>query len=58
PFTSSFPTANINELLSPDLLYQLIKGAFDHLITWVNDYIKTKYLASEAQKILNNIDKW
>jgi Plavaka transposase len=58
PFTSSFPRADINELLSPDLLHQLIKGAFkDHLVTWVNDYIKTEYPASEAQKILNDIDQ-
>ncbi|KAF8802624.1 hypothetical protein BYT27DRAFT_7215275 [Phlegmacium glaucopus] len=58
PFTSGFPRADINELLSPDLLHQLIKGAFkDHLVTWVNDYIKAKNPASEAQKILDNIDR-
>ncbi|KAF8800174.1 hypothetical protein BYT27DRAFT_7227505 [Phlegmacium glaucopus] len=58
PFTSGFPRADINELLSPDLLHQLIKGAFkDHLVTWVNDYVKAKYPASEAQKILDDIDR-
>ncbi|KAF8224104.1 hypothetical protein L208DRAFT_1513386 [Tricholoma matsutake] len=52
------PLSDINELLSLDLLHQLIKGAFkDHLVTWVNDYIKAEYLASEAQKILDDIDR-
>jgi hypothetical protein len=59
PFTSTFPWADIHELLTPDLLYQLIKGAFkDHLVTWVNDYITAEYPASEAQKILDDIDWW
>ncbi|RPD67826.1 hypothetical protein L226DRAFT_474339, partial [Lentinus tigrinus ALCF2SS1-7] len=32
--------ANIHELLTPDLLYQLIKGTFkDHLVDWVTEYI-------------------
>jgi hypothetical protein len=44
--------------LSPDLLHQVIKGAFkDHLVTWVNDYIKAKNPASRAQTILDDIDR-
>jgi hypothetical protein len=36
PFTHSFPRADIHELLSPDLLHQVIKGIFkDHLVQWV-----------------------
>ncbi|KAI9464275.1 hypothetical protein F5148DRAFT_982209, partial [Russula earlei] len=58
PLTSGFPRADINKLLLPDLLHQLIKGAFkDHLVTWVNDYIKIKYSASEAHKVFNDIDQ-
>ena len=54
-----FPQADIHELLAPDLLHQLIKGAFkDHLITWVNEYIKAEFPAAEAQKILDDIDQW
>jgi len=57
PFTHGFPHTDINELLSPDLLHQLIKGAFkDHLVMWVNDYIKAEYPASEALKIFDGID--
>jgi hypothetical protein len=58
PFTNDFLRADINELLSPDLLHQLIKGAFkDHLVTWVHDYIKAEYSESEAQKKLDDIDR-
>ncbi|RXW13606.1 hypothetical protein EST38_g12246 [Candolleomyces aberdarensis] len=41
PFTSYFPRANIHELLSPDLLHQIIKGTFkDHLVQWVVEYLE------------------
>ncbi|KAG2052655.1 hypothetical protein BDR06DRAFT_983034 [Suillus hirtellus] len=44
PFTNDFPQANIHQMISPDILHQLIKGAFkDHLVTW-------------AQKIMDDID--
>ncbi|KAM6491514.1 hypothetical protein JOM56_013083 [Amanita muscaria] len=40
PFTHRFPRANIHELISPDLLHQVIKGTFkDHLVAWVCDYL-------------------
>ncbi|KAF8815870.1 hypothetical protein BYT27DRAFT_7248786 [Phlegmacium glaucopus] len=36
PFTHDFPRADIYEILTPDLLHQVIKGTFkDHLVTWV-----------------------
>ncbi|KAF9470984.1 hypothetical protein BDN70DRAFT_909445 [Pholiota conissans] len=44
PFTHGFPRADIHELLSPDLLHQLIKGTFkDHLVTWVNEFLHIKH---------------
>ena len=44
PFTSHFPCTDIDELLTPDLLHQLIKGAFkDHIVTWIVTYIEAKH---------------
>jgi hypothetical protein len=58
PFTDYFPRADIHELLSPDILHQLIKGTFkDHVVTWVNDYIKAQNSENIASKILDDIDK-
>ncbi|KAI0351062.1 hypothetical protein OH77DRAFT_1506733 [Trametes cingulata] len=59
PFTNHFPRADIHELLTPDLLHQLIKGTFkDHLVTWVIDYIKaTAESEREANRILDDIDR-
>ncbi len=57
PFTSEFPRADIHELLSPDLLHKIIKGTFkDHLVTWVEDYIKLAHTPQEAAQILTDID--
>lgn len=58
PFTSNFPRADIHELLSCDLLHQVIKGTFkDHLVTWVEDYLKKKHGKSAAAKIMSDIDR-
>ena len=57
PFTNAFPRADIHELLSPDLLHQLIKGVFkDHIVTWVTDYIKMTHSEREGNRILDDID--
>ncbi|KDQ49060.1 hypothetical protein JAAARDRAFT_143949 [Jaapia argillacea MUCL 33604] len=57
PFTEGFPHADIYEILSPDLLHQVIKGTFkDHLVSWVGDYLKLRYGESRANQILDDID--
>jgi len=58
PFTEDFPCADIHELLSPDLLHQLIKGTFkDHLVTWVKDYLAAEHCKQQADRILADIDR-
>ncbi|KAL0058867.1 hypothetical protein AAF712_014428 [Marasmius tenuissimus] len=57
PFTHYFPRADIHEMLTADLLHQVIKGCFkDMLVEWVWDYIKQEY-GDEAEAIMDDIDK-
>jgi hypothetical protein len=54
----TFPRADIHQLLSPDLLHQLIKGTFkDHVVDWVEQYIKSAHPAARVDKILADIDR-
>ena len=58
PFTMKFPCADIHELLTSDLLHQVIKGTFkDHLVQWVEDYLKLIYGPTKGQSILDEIDR-
>ncbi|KAH7904126.1 hypothetical protein BJ138DRAFT_1019557, partial [Hygrophoropsis aurantiaca] len=60
PYTNYFPRADIHELLTPDLLHQLIKGTFkDHLVQWVEDYVYSvpDRTAREAKAIMDDIDR-
>jgi hypothetical protein len=57
PFTNDFPQADIHELISPDLLHQLIKGTFkDHLVMWVEEYLLRVHGETRANEILADID--
>ncbi len=59
PFTAYFPRADIHELLSPDLLHQIIKGTFkDHIVTWVEEYLILIHGECGASVILADIDRW
>ncbi|KAF8488764.1 hypothetical protein F5888DRAFT_1796301 [Russula emetica] len=57
PFTNDFPQADIHELLTPDLLHQVIKGTFkDHLVAWVQDYLIATHGARHAKEVMDDID--
>lgn len=54
-----FPQANIHELLSPNLLHQVIKGTFkDHLVDWVGGYLEITFGKKGANERLVDIDRW
>ncbi|KAI6115218.1 hypothetical protein EDD16DRAFT_1799844 [Pisolithus croceorrhizus] len=58
PFTSGFPRADIYELIAPDILHQIIKGTFkDHLVEWVESYLKAMHGTAKANAILDDIDR-
>ncbi|KAI6013170.1 hypothetical protein BKA83DRAFT_4466263 [Pisolithus microcarpus] len=58
PFTNNFPRADIHKLISPDLLHQLIKGIFkDHLVDWVEKYLRITHSKREAEQIMDDIDR-
>ena len=57
PFTHDFPHVDIHELISCDLLHQIIKGTFkDHLVSWVGDYLEGFHGKLKAAKIMADID--
>ena len=58
PFTEHFPHADIYELITPDLLHQLIKGVFkDHLVDWVVSYLEKEHGKAKSETILDEIDR-
>ncbi|KAF9029372.1 hypothetical protein BDZ89DRAFT_950655 [Hymenopellis radicata] len=58
PFTYHFPRADIHEMLTSDLLHQIIKGTFkDHLVEWVGEYFELTETPVRAKAIMDDIDR-
>ena len=58
PYTAHFPRADIHELITPDLLHQVIKGVFkDHLVTWVSKYLEYCHGTAGMERVLDEIDR-
>ncbi|KIK15316.1 hypothetical protein PISMIDRAFT_16580 [Pisolithus microcarpus 441] len=58
PFTSGFPHVDIYKLIAPDILHQIIKGTFkNHLVEWVESYLKVMHGTAKANAILDDIDQ-
>ncbi|KAF9044507.1 hypothetical protein BDZ89DRAFT_1099714 [Hymenopellis radicata] len=58
PFTYHFPRADIHEMLTSDLLHQIIKGTFkDHLVDWVSEYFEKTETPARAKAIMDDIDR-
>ncbi|EIW75218.1 hypothetical protein CONPUDRAFT_66179, partial [Coniophora puteana RWD-64-598 SS2] len=58
PFTNDYPRADIHEMISPDILHQLVKGTFkDHLVEWVVTYLHKVHSKDRALQILDDIDR-
>ena len=54
---TTFPCADIHKLLSPDILHQITKGTFkDHIVDWVEQFIKSAFPKAHADQILADID--
>ncbi|TFK63739.1 hypothetical protein BDN72DRAFT_872243 [Pluteus cervinus] len=53
-FTTAFPRADIHNLLTPDLLHQVIKGVFkDHLVTWIIQWMEAQ---QNGKELLDDFD--
>ncbi|KAJ3999966.1 hypothetical protein F5050DRAFT_1563996 [Lentinula boryana] len=58
PFTHHFPRADIFEMLTADLLHQIIKGCFkDMLVEWVVSYLTATHGESQMRVIMDDIDR-
>ena len=57
PFTHQFPRADIHEILTADLLHQIVEGCFkDMLVEWVVTYLTLEHGEARTKEIMDDID--
>ncbi|KAJ3742783.1 hypothetical protein DFH05DRAFT_1495496 [Lentinula detonsa] len=57
PFTHHFPRADIHEMLTADLLHQVVKGCFkDMLVEWVIAYLTITHGETQMKEIMDDVD--
>ncbi|KAJ6628598.1 hypothetical protein B0H10DRAFT_2160856 [Mycena sp. CBHHK59/15] len=55
---SDVVVVDIHEILSCDLLHQVIKGTFkDHIVSWINEYLHIEHGEKCALEIIQDIDR-
>ncbi|KIK94003.1 hypothetical protein PAXRUDRAFT_12323 [Paxillus rubicundulus Ve08.2h10] len=58
PFTDDFPHTDICQLLTPNILHQLVKGTFKaHGMEWVGKYLEVTYGKTGAKEHLADINR-
>ncbi len=58
PFTNDLPRADVHELITSDLLHQVIKGTFkDHLVTWLGEYLVLAHGEKHSLALLDIMDR-
>ncbi|KAE9390680.1 hypothetical protein BT96DRAFT_945950 [Gymnopus androsaceus JB14] len=57
PFTHNSPRADIHEMLTADLLHQIVKGCFkDMLVEWVVSYLTITHGEAQMKEIMDDVD--
>ena len=57
PYTNDFERADIHELLSGDLLHQVIKPFKDHIIDWTLEFWNITYGEAFAGILTDELDR-
>ncbi|KLO17200.1 hypothetical protein SCHPADRAFT_821759 [Schizopora paradoxa] len=58
PFMNDFPRGDVYRIMTPDLLHQVIKGAFkDHLVKWICLYLENKFGEAKSNALLAEMDR-
>lgn len=57
PYTNDFERADIHELLSGDILHQVIKPFKDHLVDWTLEFFRITYGEALGKVLIDELDR-